>query len=79
MSPEFFVLSMFLLAGVVLFIEWLRDWRDFPRISATRDRNTPVDLTHRYDGRPRPDVSDIDDVAAEVSCGGDIGGDGGGD
>ena len=35
----------------------------------------PSELLDRADGRPRPDVSDIDDVVAEASFGGDVGSD----
>jgi hypothetical protein len=66
---------MIFIAVGVLVVEWLRDWRDFPRISPTRDKRIPIERFESADGRPRPSASDVDDVAAEASCGGDIGGD----
>ena len=76
MNPELFISAMILVAVGVLFVAWFRDWRGYPRVSPTRDRNKPVVLPNPDDGRPRPGVSDVDDIAAEASCGGDVGGGG---
>ena len=73
MSPEFFFVTILLVVIGLMVVEWRRGWRDISRISPTRDRR--VELLETDDGRPRPGVSDVADVGADASCGGDAGGD----
>ena len=79
-GPLEFMVTALAIVALFIVVEWFRDWRDFPRISPSRDKTRPpVQLHDIDDGRPRPSVTDVDDLTAEVSCGGDIGGDAGGD
>ena len=73
MSPEFFIVTIFVIVVGILVVESIRAYRSNPRLSPTRDKKKPVELPEPDDGRPKR--ADLHDIAADASCGGDAGGD----